>query len=68
MSANNSPNSDRGTEQFETDPRGEQTLIEIDDDGTIHGEVSPKIREQFATDERFSAVYYGGCIVLQGVK
>lgn len=68
MAADNSPNPDRGTAQRETDDRDAQMLIEIDDDGTIHGAVSPEIREKFADHELFSAVYDGGCIRLQGVR
>ena len=43
-------------------------LIEIDQDGTVRDPIPPELRAKFADHERFSAVYYGGCIVLQGVR
>lgn len=68
MAADNSPTPDRGTAQCKIDDSKAQTLIKIDDDGTIHGAVDPEIREKFAHHEMFSAVYDGGCIKLQGVR
>lgn len=45
----------------------EQTLITVDEDGTLHGRLSEEVREQF-TGGVFSAVYSEGTVVLQEVK
>lgn len=44
-----------------------QTLITVDEDGTLHGRLPEHVQERL-TDETLSAIYQDGTVVLQGVK